>query len=481
MSTWGVYKVRGRLPGGKEVDLPNPQAKSFFVRWRVDGHLRRRTFNTKGHAKTFFDELEKARLFRWDADEEGWPIDPARPVPRSTPVLDPAGEEAAAGTAPTGHTFESYVWEVWWPTLTETLGDSNRLGHRRNAEVATDLIRYSPQDRRLGPAYSTGASISLHHLVADDLKAAVVARRHINGTTAAVNQRRLAAAKKANMDVVDVALEPEKASPSTVRQFAVTLGMIAKAAKSSGHVPGDPMDGVMALAPMPRATRLGQRLVPTIDEVFDLADAISQLGPVMPDGRHVGERFRSLILAAGTLGPRPGELTAHRPEWLASAGPSLVRFQATERAVYDTKEGSAGIRERQLKHRLPDEYRDVPVLPEVAEAIQVHIERGYSSAERTWLSPSGRGHLNWGNLGPRYWRPAAERVFGGSSKSALASATPKILRKAAITWWLERGVAPAVAAEWAGHTEEVMELYYAGRSSQTWAVEADLLRRSREP
>ncbi|MBD3924315.1 hypothetical protein IEZ26_06750 [Nocardioides cavernae] len=479
MSTWGVYGIRGRLANGTETDSSDKRAKAYFIRWRVDGVRKRRTFRQKGHATTFRDELEKARLFAWAADERGWPVDPSRPV-QPTMSEQP---DAAGGMKPghwMSHTLESYVWEVWWPTLTKTLGDKNRLGHRRNAEVAVELLRYAAGDRRLDSRHLAGASISLSHLVADDLKAAVVARRSINGRTAAVNRRRIEAAKSSGQDVTDLELSPEVASITTVRSFAVTLGMIVKAAAESKHVPADLMNGVMALAPKPQAARLSARLVPNIDEVFELSAAIASLGPKMMDGRPTGERFRSLILAAGTLGPRPGELVAHRPEWTTCAGRGLVRFHRTEAAVYDTKEGSAGRRDRELKHRLPDDYRDIPVLDEVAEALQLHLERGYGSVERTWLSPTGRGHLDWGNVDEKYWRPALVKVFAGTSKHALVHASPKILRKAAITWWLERGVAPAVAAEWAGHTEEVMQIYYASRSSQTWATEAQMLRRSRE-
>ncbi|RYB90074.1 site-specific integrase [Nocardioides glacieisoli] len=416
----------------------------------------------------------EAKRYAWAADERGWPVDPGRPVSGSAAAVHPTADTLDAASK-SGHSFESYVWDVWWPTLTQTLEDKNRLGHRRNAEVAVELVRYPPGDPRVGSTHNAGDSIALHHLVADDLKSAVVERRGINGRTAAVNQRRLTAALSTAGDVVDVVSLPEFASPATVRAFATTLGMIVKAAAASQQVAGDPMAGVMALAPKPRPQRLSARLVPTIEEVFDLADAIAILGSRMKDGRPTGERFRSLILAAGSLGPRPGELVAHQPEWLYCAGPSLVRFQETEAAVYDTKEGSTGRRDRPLKHRAEGEHRDVPVLPEVAEVLLLHVERGYCNGQRTWLSPTGRGHLDWGNLTDTYWRPALEKVFGGTSKAALVNASPKVLRKAAITWWLERGVSPAVAAEWAGHTEEVMQIYYASRSSTTWAAEADML------
>ncbi len=417
----------------------------------------------------------------WDADSRGWPIDPSRvaPVPAAAAAAADSVRAIRSEADGEGHTVESYVWDVWWPTLAPTLDDKNRIGHRRNAEVAVQLVRYSANDRRLDTAHLAGGSVA-HHLVSDDLRAAVVARRTINGRTAAVNKRRVEAASTSRGEAVEIELLPEIASATTVRAFTVTLGMIIKAAAVSNHVSGDPMTGVMALAPKHRTGRLSQRFVPTVDEVFDLADAISTLGPTMADGRPAGERFRSLILAAGTLGPRPGELVAHQPEWLTAAGPSLVRFQATEAAVYDTPAGSPGRRERQLKHRELGDYRDVPVIPEVADAIATHLDRGYGSVDRTWLSSTGRGHLDWGNILKTYWRPALVAVFSGGAKESLTHATPKILRKAAITWWLERGVSPTVAAEWAGHTEEVMQIYYASRSTATWQTEADMLVRRRD-
>jgi hypothetical protein len=143
--------------------------------------------------------------------------------------------------------------------------------------------------------------------------------------------------------------------------------------------------------------------------------------------------------------------------------------------VYDAQTGLRGRRTRSLKHRDADEYREVPIVPEVAVALREHFEHGYGSAERTWTSPTGRGHLDWGNLTETYGRPALERVFAGTEKAALVTAPPKIIRKAAITWWLDRGINMTLAAEWAGHTEEVSRLSYASRSSSTYHREVTLL------
>lgn len=64
-STWGVYNVCGRLKGGKETTASDRNAVSFYVRWRVNGKVRRRTFKTRGHARTVRDLLLNAKLNGW--------------------------------------------------------------------------------------------------------------------------------------------------------------------------------------------------------------------------------------------------------------------------------------------------------------------------------------------------------------------------------------------------------------------------------
>jgi hypothetical protein len=99
----------------------------------------------------------------------------------------------------------------------------------------------------------------------------------------------------------------EKASASTVRSFYLTLSMIIKAAESSRVITRSPLPGTLRAAPRSRPTRLSSRFVPSIDEVFELAEVIASLGPRMTDGRHAGERFRSLALCGGTLGLDPAK------------------------------------------------------------------------------------------------------------------------------------------------------------------------------
>lgn len=74
-----------------------------------------------------------------------------------------------------------------------------------------------------------------------------------------------------------------------------------------------------------------------------------------------------------------------------------------------------------------------------------------------------------------YWRPACAKVFRGSAKKQLADINPSLLRKAAITFWLDSGISPVLAADWAGHSEDVSRRFYAGRSEATYQRELERL------
>lgn len=482
MAKWSVHPIQG-LDKDRVATSKAGETVKWLVRWRVEGVGRKRTFDRKGHAKSWHAQLTMAEVNGWNADLRGWPVDPQRSSSAAakppTPVT-PMPVSPVSSTPPllAGLSFEEYCLGTWWPINERRFNDKNRLGHRRNMRVAIELMVYPSGDSRCDgrPGVGTGRSLLLGDVVADDVRRALVLRRSINGRTAARNERVLARAIAEGH--AEVSLAPETASDATVRSFFITLSAILRDAASSKHLSGDPLQGTGTFAPKPKPLRVTQRLVPSLDEVFALADAIAGLGPVV-GGRPAGERYRSLVLTAGTIGARPGELTAHRPEWIVFGEPTRVLLHRSETFLYDTETGVRGRQEGPLKQRDEDEWREVPAIDEVAQALREHIERGYPSEDRTWTSPTGRGHLDWGNLRDAYWRPACRQVFAGTGKAHLVDMPPKTLRKAAITWWADCGVPTALAADWAGHSEEVAALYYAGRASTDYSREVALLSQSR--
>lgn len=128
MSKWGVYGVVAHMADGSRTSN-NRVAKRFTVRWRVDGVEHERTFPQKGYADDFRDRLTVAKVQGWPADQYGWPVDPALLTAEGFTTL------TAASVAPSpngdGHTFESYVWDVWWPIVGNT-----RLATRAGSHTA---------------------------------------------------------------------------------------------------------------------------------------------------------------------------------------------------------------------------------------------------------------------------------------------------------------------------------------------------------
>lgn len=479
-TTWGVYSIQGKLPDGTHVAGNDRRATRWFVRWRVDNKEHKRTLTRKGHAKTFRERLLLAQLAGHAADTRGYPIDPRTVETRPDTVQDNDRYSARPPAEPApSRSFSGYCLDTWWPNLAPTLGDRNRAGHRKNMHDAINWLRYRSSDVRVGTRHQTrpGDSILLAHLDSDDLKYALQRRRSHNDRAAAVNRRRLQTAIDSGAQV-DIELIPELATDRTVQAFWVTLGMIIKSAAASHQTDIGSLAGAAALVPRTRTRTVSERIVPSIDEVFDLADAMAQLGPRMSDGHPTGERFRALVLAAGTLGARPGELVAHRPEWITvEDGLTLVTFRRTEGRFYDRQAGVRGRTVNSLKHRGPDDYRTVPALQDVADALNTHLERGYGLPDRTFASSNGRAHLDWANLNDAFWAPACQKVFANSRKPDLAAMPPKTLRKAAITYWLDSGISSSQAAEWAGHSEDVARRFYAGRVDLSFAREANLLAR----
>ena len=233
MSTqWGVYPLQGRDRNGLAVAADDKTAVKWFVRWRVDGEARKRTLASKGYARTFRDQLRRAQLNGWPADERGWPIDPN--LQATITKIETERQPTRSSL-----TLRSYCETTWWPTMSQNFVGKNRVGHGANMRMALDLIVYREGDPRVdGTLRQVGGSVHLADLVADDLSRAVVERAGINLRTASVNERRVTAAFEQRLDDVDVA--PEQASKATVRSFYITLVMIVKDAKRSGHVIGDP-------------------------------------------------------------------------------------------------------------------------------------------------------------------------------------------------------------------------------------------------
>lgn len=466
MTAWRAYPPYGETKDGRRVPMTSRSASRFVVRYRCGNSTtapRRRSFPTAPQARDFFRLLRRADAAGWPAGQDGLPIDPDT---QTEPAPEPAIEHApgsATATAREGKTFAEYVEQVFWPAHAPVWQSNGNLKgaeqHARNLELAAELLVYRDDDPRVTATSPTGSSILLVHLTSDDVALAVAGRARTNARTAAWNTRERT---RADREHREPKLREVVASPTTVRSFEVTLGMVLRSARQAGLLTDDPLAGRRLSRTRKAKVRL--RLVHTPDEVWRLADAIASVGKPDADGRPTGARYRALVALAGFAPLRPGELCALGPDDAELDGDSPVIVAAFSEGHVRRRfapDGRARQRKR-LKHRGEDEHRIIPLPPDVAAALREHLAAGYASETHLFTSPSGTP-LDLRNFGQQYWRPACEAAFGGGPRATLATRPFRWLRKTAITYWLHHLRKPVhEVAHYAGVTPAVIFAAYAG-------------------
>jgi integrase len=122
---------------------------------------------------------------------------------------------------------------------------------------------------------------------------------------------------------------------------------------------------------------------------------------------------------------------------------------------------SGTVRERrELKHRAPGDTRTVPIHPELAKLLRNHLDQhGTGSAGRLFTLPRGGGVTDRAYLA--VFHKARAAAFTAGESDSLLARRPYDLRHAAVSTWLNAGVAPPQVAQWAGHSVDVLLRVYA--------------------
>ena len=194
-----------------------------------------------------------------------------------------------------------------------------------------------------------------------------------------------------------------------------------------------------------------------------------------------GDQARRLLAAVGSQGSRGERMVAFfgcmyyaalRPEEAAELrqdnlvslpdegwGEMLLTHSEPRSGSHWTDNGRPRER-RELKHRAPGETRPVPVHPELVLLLRSHLERyGTGSQGRVFVGARGGALTDRSYLAVFHQARAA--AFGGPEAASLLARRPYDLRHAAVSTWLNAGVAPPQVAEWAGHSVEVLLRVYA--------------------
>lgn len=115
---------------------------------------------------------------------------------------------------------------------------------------------------------------------------------------------------------------------------------------------------------------------------------------------------------------------------------------------------------RQLKHRAHGETRIVPMHPELATLLRAHIEKFGTSPEGKLFTGVRGGELA-SVVCRRAWIAARQSAFTAKQQKSPLARRIYDLRHAALSTWINAGVAPTQVAEWAGHSLKVLLEIYA--------------------
>jgi integrase len=161
---------------------------------------------------------------------------------------------------------------------------------------------------------------------------------------------------------------------------------------------------------------------------------------------------------------RPEEAVDLRRENLVSLpeqgwGEMLLTHSEPRSGSYWTDNGLARER-RELKHRAPGETRPVPIHPALVRLFRDHLnEHGVAPNGRVFIGP--RGGILTDRTYLAVFHAARAAAFTEQEMASLLARRPYDLRHAAVSTWLNAGVAPPQVAEWAGHSVDVLLRVYA--------------------
>ena len=234
--------------------------------------------------------------------------------------------------------------------------------------------------------------------------------------------------------------ERRELKPSSIARTRAAVRGAFSAARKRRLIDWDPFDAVESPR-QPDQFKVDAEMVMTPTQVADMAEACGAVHPP----------FKAFVLVQGMSGLRPGEAVALRSRDLVRSEGTITSIvvrgtQSTVAARYFTSDED---RRRPLKGRGPKATRTVPAWPVLADALaDTGAGTGDPPNGPLFLSPGGRP-IDTSNFYRDAWRPAREQVF--AADDPLRSATLHDLRHAAITTWLNAGVALKTAQTWSGH------------------------------
>lgn len=412
----------------------------YIVRWAVDGRPRKQRFATRALAEAFRAELVTAQ-------RQGAAFD----TNTGLPVTKLRGESERVSF----YEFACQYVDMKWPTISPK--------HRKGIAEVLTTATIAQLTAGVTPAEAKALRSALLNWGYNRRRGSAEQPRAVTRRLDWINRNSRPMRAFADPRLIRVLLEAgatkvdgTRASGRTSSWKRSVLSTAFKHAVERGLLEANPIE-LVSWKP-PRSTHVVDRRRVVNPE--QAARLLAAVGEIQRSGPHLQAFFATLYYAA--LRPEEASNLRRRNLDLPEKGGWGWLALESSAAEVDKHWTDSGARrdERELKHRAQGEVRRVPSPPPLTRMLLDHLADFGTDGDGR-LFRGLRGHHLAGVTYNRVWGRARQAALTPEQCASPLAAKPYDLRHAAVSTWLNGGVAPSQVAEWAGHSVEVLLRVYA--------------------
>ncbi|GAA0395752.1 integrase [Acrocarpospora corrugata] len=418
------------------------KAPSYVVRWAVGRKEKSRSFRTKALAESFLSDLRQAA-------KRGEAFDVGTCLPLSM---------LQAKKSTNFYTFALAYVDMKWPHAAAKTRDSMTDAL---STVIPALVDQDATDRPdAGVMRSALRQYALSPATRDvpqppEIKEALT---WLDKRSLPIEQLAKPRLVRLGLDALTLRLDGTAAAATTIARKRSVFYNTLQYAVDLEELPSNPIDKVKAWKPPKVREVVDRRVVVNPRQASELLNAVTYVG-LVKRGRHLKAFFACLYYA----GLRPAEALALREsdcELPESGWGLLLLAKSKPQSNKRWTDSGDGHDDRGLKHRAEDEGRPVPIPPLLVAILRDHIkEFGVNDDGRLFRTLRG-GIISIGTY-CEAWKAARNFALTPDQVASPMAARPYDLRHAAVSLWLNAGVAPPDIADRAGHSVDVLLKVYA--------------------
>jgi integrase len=272
------------------------------------------------------------------------------------------------------------------------------------------------------------------------------------------------------LDALTLRLDGTSAAATTIhRKRSVFYNVLGYAAELE-ELSANSLDRVKWKPPTV-AELADRRVVVNPRQARELLTAVTYVGRPWR-ARHLRAFFACMYFAA----LRPAEVKALRRDGCYLPGSGWGKLMLSSSRPQSNKrwtDSGEAFDDRGLKHRPENDTRSVPIPPELVTILREHIEE-FGTAADGRLFRSTTGGMIYDTT--HTWGVARTLALAPEQVASPLAGRPYDLRHAAVSLWLNGGVAATEVANHAGHSVEVLLRVYAkcidgGEEAANWRID----------